>query len=242
MKAGDVAERDRIATGGKHNWDCRSRRPGSHYGGVATGRCEHRHLALNQLGREHRQAIVLTICVPIYDPDILLRGVASFPEPIMKGRQQVRCTSGRSSREEPNHWHRELLRPRRQRPRRRGTAQQRDELAPSHVCSLSPKVTPYHIVVWNAALCITANSAANVSVGSFASHRHARDPVAMSALLRTRTSVPCRNRTKKPLQIAFPKSQQNASFWMPNLAYGKQTVFDYGCGTLSGSKTGKAFR
>jgi hypothetical protein len=52
--------------------------------------------------------------------------------------------------------------------RRRGTAQQRDELAPSHVCSLSPKVTPYHIVVWNAALCITANSAANVSVGSIA--------------------------------------------------------------------------
>ena len=49
--------------------------------------------------------------------------------------------------------------------------------APSHVCSLSPKVTPYHIVVWNAALCITANSAANVSVGSFTSFlpsRHVR--------------------------------------------------------------------
>ena len=32
--------------------------------------------------------------------------------------------------------------------------------------SLSPNVTRYHIVVWNPALCITANLAANVSVGS----------------------------------------------------------------------------
>jgi hypothetical protein len=47
----------------------------------------------------------LTICVPIYDPDILARGVASFSEPIMKGRQHVRRTSERSALEEPNHWH-----------------------------------------------------------------------------------------------------------------------------------------
>jgi hypothetical protein len=79
MEAGDVAERNRIAAGGKHNWDGRSRRPGSDYGGVATGRCEHRHLAVNQFGREHRQAIVLTICVTIYDSDILTRDVACFP-------------------------------------------------------------------------------------------------------------------------------------------------------------------
>src|SRR5262249_18322287 len=140
MKAGDVAERDRIATGGKHNWDCRSRRPGSDYGGVATGRCEHRYLALNQLGRKHRQAIVLTICVPIYDPDILVRGVAGFPEPIMKGRQHVRCTSGRSALEEPNHWHRELLRARRERPRRRA-AEQCDERPPFHSITSSARAS-----------------------------------------------------------------------------------------------------
>ena len=32
--------------------------------------------------------------------------------------------------------------------------------------SYASEVTRYHIVVWNAALCITANLAANVSVGS----------------------------------------------------------------------------
>jgi hypothetical protein len=125
-----------IGRGGKHNWDCRSRRPGSDYGGVATGRCEHRHLAVNQLGREHRQAIVLTICVPVYDPDILVRGVASFPEPILKGRQHVRCTSGRSALEEPNHWHRGLLCARMERPACRRAAEQRDELSALHGCPL----------------------------------------------------------------------------------------------------------
>jgi ribosomal protein S27AE len=32
-------------------WDCRSRRPCSEDGGVAAGRCEHRHLAANQFGQ-----------------------------------------------------------------------------------------------------------------------------------------------------------------------------------------------
>src|SRR6516165_9288157 len=41
---------------------------------------------------------------------------------------------------------------------------------------------------------------------------------------------------KKPLEIVLAKSQQNAPFWTPNLAYGKQAVFGYGCGTLSGSR------
>src|SRR5215831_21252166 len=51
--------------------------------------------------------------------------------------------------------------------------------------------------------------------GSFAAHRHARDPVVMSALLR---KLGC---TKKPLEIMLAKCQQNAPFWVPNLAYGK---------------------
>src|SRR6516164_3144274 len=31
---------------------------------------------------------------------------------------------------------------------------------------------------------------------------------------------------EKPLEIVLAKSQQNAPFWTPNLAYGKQAVFD----------------
>src|SRR6516225_7227539 len=43
-------------------------------------------------------------------------------------------------------------------------------------------------------------------------------PLAMSALLRKRTLVPCRNYTEKPLEIVLPKSQQNAPFWTPNFS------------------------
>jgi hypothetical protein len=51
----------------------------------------------------------------------------------MKGRQHVRCTCGRSALEEPNNWHRGLLRACRQRARNsRAAAKQDDEIAPSY--------------------------------------------------------------------------------------------------------------
>jgi hypothetical protein len=45
-----------------------------------------------------------------------------------------------------------------------------------------PRVTPYHIVVGNAGLCITANLAADVADGSSAPHRCALDARGMSAM------------------------------------------------------------
>ena len=61
--------------------------------------------------------------------------------------------------------------------------------------SLSPNVTRYHIVVWNPALCITANLAANVSVGvKFGLPAiFAIGPL----LIRKRTFAPHRHRSKK---------------------------------------------
>jgi hypothetical protein len=56
---------------------------------------------------------------------------------------------------ESNHRHRPLLRTRGERPRCGRAAKQRDELAPFHVLPL-PRIGPYHIVVENAAVCITA--------------------------------------------------------------------------------------
>jgi hypothetical protein len=50
---------------------------------------------------------------------------------------------------------RQLLCARRERPRRRAS-EQRDEVAPLHVLPPSPRIPPYHIIVGNAALCITA--------------------------------------------------------------------------------------
>jgi hypothetical protein len=68
--------------------------------------------------------------------------------------------------EQSDHRHHRLLSARCDRPRDSRAAEKRDELAPPHVCSRQARIAPYHIVVENTALCITANLAANVSVGS----------------------------------------------------------------------------
>jgi hypothetical protein len=69
----------------------------------------------------------------------LNRGAADGPVPVR-----------RSDVEEPNHRHRRLLRPRRERPRSRRTAEQRDEIAPLHsrtslarAMNTSDKETPW---------------------------------------------------------------------------------------------------
>jgi hypothetical protein len=61
---------------------------------------------------------------------------------------------------------RRLLRTRGERPRCRRTPEKGDELAPFHVCSPQPRITLYHTVPGKAALCIIANLAGNISVGS----------------------------------------------------------------------------
>jgi hypothetical protein len=51
-----------------------------------------------------------------------------------------------------------------------------------------PWVTPYHIVVGNAALCITANLAADVADGSFTTEAVEATRACMSAFARKRTN------------------------------------------------------
>jgi hypothetical protein len=63
------------------------------------------------------------------------------------------CWPGRAP-SKPDHWHCRLLRPCRKRPCRRA-ADERDELAPSHVLPQAEDHIPCHIVE-KAGLCITA--------------------------------------------------------------------------------------
>jgi hypothetical protein len=56
-------------------------------------------------------------------------GEASFLQTAVKSTQSIRDCVARLAVEEPDHRHRRLLRPRRERPRHRA-AEQRDELAP----------------------------------------------------------------------------------------------------------------
>src|SRR5215471_4202864 len=117
-------------------------------------RSDHRHLTAYQIGCEVGQSVVLVLRPAILDRHILTLDVAGFTNALPECGQ-IACTiSKRRAAEEPDHWHRSLLRPRRERPRRRRAAQQRDELAAFHsITSSAPSnidvgiVTPIALAV-----------------------------------------------------------------------------------------------
>ena len=92
-------------------------------------RSDHRHLTAYQIGCEVGQSVVLVLRPAILDRHILTLDVAGFTNALPECGQ-IACTiSKRRAAEEPDHWHRSLLRARHERPRRRA-AEQRDERAP----------------------------------------------------------------------------------------------------------------
>src|SRR5215475_15792314 len=91
-------------------------------------RSDHRHLTAYQIGCEVGQSVVLVMRPAILDRHILALDVPGFTNALPECGQ-IACR--RRAEEESYHRHRRLLRPRRDRPRRR-TAEKRDELAPLH--------------------------------------------------------------------------------------------------------------
>src|SRR5262245_51316858 len=67
----------------------------------------------------------------IFDRDVLAFAIAGFLQTLPKGRYAVGVDFWSPEVDQSDHRHRRLLRPRRQRPRRRA-AEQRDDLAPTH--------------------------------------------------------------------------------------------------------------
>src|SRR5438128_8078572 len=90
------------------------------------------HLTAHQVGRQLRQSIELILGEAIDDCYVLALHIADVLEAQAECAQTVRHRVRRSGVEEPNHRHRRLLRSRRERPCRRCTAEQRDELAALH--------------------------------------------------------------------------------------------------------------
>src|SRR5262245_24343798 len=75
---------------------------------------------------------MLTIGPTIFDRDVLAFDVATFAQTLSKRIEIVGIRRSRRAVEKPDDGDPRLLRPRRERPRRRGAAEQRDELATSH--------------------------------------------------------------------------------------------------------------
>src|SRR5262245_29396208 len=86
---------------------------------------------MDQLGRKLRQPIVLILGPAIDDRDILAFDKTDLLQTTVKSTQTVSRRLRRRRAEESNHRHC-LLRARRERPRSRRAAEQRDELAPFH--------------------------------------------------------------------------------------------------------------
>jgi hypothetical protein len=90
----------------------------------------------HEIGGEPCQSIVLTVSRAIVEGDVLTLDKPCFIETLANDRNERRVHSGRTAAEQSDHRKRTLLRPRRERPRCRRAAEQRDELAPSQFIKL----------------------------------------------------------------------------------------------------------
>src|SRR6516225_45153 len=130
-EAGDKTKPDRVFGGNEGDRDGRGCRLGSgRRGGRARG--DYSDLSANQFGRQLRQSIVLVLGEAVDDRYVLALHIADVFEAQAECPQTVCHRVRRSGVEQPDHWHRRLLRARRKRPHGRRAAEQRDELASLH--------------------------------------------------------------------------------------------------------------
>src|SRR5262249_36029777 len=130
-EAGHKTKLDRVPRDTEYDWDRRSYRFGRARRRPAAGDSDHRHWAANQIGHQCRQPIVLALQPVVLDSDVLPFDVTGFLETFTECGHITRADFRRPRVKKTDHWHRRLLRPRRQRPCHRA-AEQRDELAAFH--------------------------------------------------------------------------------------------------------------
>src|SRR5262245_18926600 len=90
VQALDEPELDRIGAREKNDWYCRGCRLGREPGGDAAGSSDDRHSAGRQIGRQHRQAIVVTLRPAEFDRHIAPYDVTGFAEARAKGTDEGR--------------------------------------------------------------------------------------------------------------------------------------------------------
>src|SRR5262249_49700292 len=129
-KAGDKTEPDRVFGGDEHDGDRRGYRLGSERW-IRGGRGDHSDPSLHQVRRQLWKSIELILGPAVFNGHVLALDVAAILQALAKCAQTIRHRVRRSGVKKPDHRHRRLLRPRRERPRRR-PAEQRYELAPFH--------------------------------------------------------------------------------------------------------------
>src|SRR5262245_8876406 len=130
MQAGDKSQFDRVQSYVEDDWDRGGRCLGRQCSGGTGRHSNHSHLTTNQIVRQRRKSIVPTLCPAIFNRHVPAFDITGFFQALVEGGQTERVGLARAGADASNHRHRWLLRPRRYRPRRRRTTEQRDELAP----------------------------------------------------------------------------------------------------------------
>src|SRR6516165_2003669 len=135
VATGPVEARDEPGCGGivadsEDDRNCPRRLPCGERPSVA-GHKQHGYLGANQIGRERRKSIELTLGKAVFDGHVLAFDVAGFLEALQERGYLLAQRSARPGAQESDHRHHRLLRPHRHRPRS-GATEQRDELAPPH--------------------------------------------------------------------------------------------------------------
>ena len=116
-EAGDKTKPDRVFGDGEDDGDRRGCRLGRQRHSRASERGDHSDLPANQIGRQLRQSIELILGPAVHDRHVLALDIAGLFQALAKSAQTVRVRVRRCGVEEPDHWHRRLLRARRERPR-----------------------------------------------------------------------------------------------------------------------------
>src|SRR5262249_7227547 len=140
-EAGDEAQPDRVFRDGKDDRDRRGCGLGRQRRVGTSGRDDHGDLSANQFGYQRRYPIDLILTPAIFDRHILALDIAAVFQPLAECGQTVGYRIGRTRVDDPDHWHRRLLRLRRKRPRSSGAAEQRYELAALHSITLSARAS-----------------------------------------------------------------------------------------------------
>ena len=83
-EAGDKTELDRIVADAEDDRDRRGRRLGRERRSEVPARGDHGHLTANQIGRQRRQAIVLTLRPAVFDRHVLALDIAGLLQALAK--------------------------------------------------------------------------------------------------------------------------------------------------------------
>ena len=97
--------------------------------GSARDRDNHGHLAVNEIGQQRWKSIVLILRPAVFDRYVLALDIAGFAQTLTERAQTAREHVRRFAPEVSDHWHRGLLRARRERPRRRAAHERYERTA-----------------------------------------------------------------------------------------------------------------